>query len=85
MNFYNNKILKEGPHCTFLSVILIDSVLRTGNNYYPQVLLEEFKYVVKKKKMPEYITNNIEISSDDSDREVYDEENSNEENSDEEN
>ena len=61
---------------------MIDSVFRTGKNYYPQVFLEEFKYVVKGKMMPEYITDDIEILSD-SDRENSDEENSNEENSDE--
>ena len=32
-----------------LSVILIDSVFRTGKNYYPEVFLEECKYVVKEK------------------------------------
>ena len=32
----------------FLSVILIDSVYRTGKNYYLQVSLGECKYVVKK-------------------------------------
>ena len=47
-----------------LSVILIDSVFRTGKNHYPQVFLERCKYVVKEKKMPEYITDDIEISSD---------------------
>ena len=31
----------------FLSVILIDSVFRTSKNYYPQVFLEEYKYIVK--------------------------------------
>ena len=31
----------------YLSVILIDSVYRTGKNYYPQVFLEECKYIVK--------------------------------------
>ena len=36
--------------------------------------------LLKKKKMPEYITNKIEISSDDSDREDFDKENSNKEN-----
>ena len=41
--------------------------------------------LLKKKKMPEYITNDIEISSDNSDREHSDEEISSEENSDEEN
>ena len=51
---------------------MINFVFRTG------------KDVVNEKKMPEYITDNIEISSD-SDRENSDEKNSNEENSDEEN
>ena len=40
---------------------------RTGKNYL-QLVLEQFKYVVKEKKMPEYISNEMEISSDDSDR-----------------
>ena len=48
------------------------------------MFLEEFKYTVKEQKMPEYITDDIEISSD-SDREDSDEEKSNEENSDKEN
>ena len=43
------------------------------------MFLEEYKYVVKEKKMPEYITDDIEISSD-SDREDSDEENSDDEN-----
>ena len=71
----------------FLSVILIDSVFRTGKNYYPQVFLEQFKSVVKEKKIPKYIIDDTEISSDsdrenparknsDSDRENSDKENS---------
>ena len=58
---------------------MIASVFRTGESYYPQAFLGECKYVVEEKKMPEYITDNIEISSD-SDREDSDEENFNEEN-----
>ena len=42
------------------------------------MFLEECKFVVKVKKMPDYITDDIEISSDDSDREDSDEENSDE-------
>ena len=38
------------------------------------MFLEECKYVVKKKEMPKYITDNIEIFSDDSDKEDSDEE-----------
>ena len=55
------------------------SVFRTGNNYHSQVFLEECKYVAKKKKMPKYIIDHIETSSE-PDSEHFDEENSNEEN-----
>ena len=48
------------------------------------MLLEECTYLVEEKKMPKYIIDNIEISSD-SDTEDSEEENSDEENSDEEN
>ena len=51
-------------------------------NYYPQVFLEECRYVVEEKNIPKYIIDDIEISSD-SDRENSDEENSDEKNSDE--
>ena len=72
---------QKKAQCICLSVILIDSVYKKDKNYYPQVFLEEFKYVVKEKKKSKFITDNIEISSDDSDKENSDEENSNEENS----
>ena len=49
-NFYNNKTLKEGSELFCLSVILIDSVLRTDKNYYFQVFLEECKILLKKKR-----------------------------------
>ena len=64
---------------------MIDFVFRAGKNYYSQVFLEECKYVAKEKKMPECVTGEIEISSDDSDREDSNEENFDEGNSDEEN
>ena len=83
-NFHDNKIPKESSQFICLSVILIASVFRTGKNHYPQVFLKECKYVVKEKKIPKYIIDHIEISSD-SDRENSDEENADEENSDEEN
>ena len=60
-------------------MILIDSAFITRRDYYPQVFLEECKYVVKEKKIPKYIIDNIEFSSD------SDEENSDKENLDEEN
>ena len=33
-NFHNNKIPRKGFQFIYLSVILIDSVFRTGKNYY---------------------------------------------------
>ena len=64
--------------------MLIDSVYRK-RNYYPQAFLEECKYVVEEIKTSNFITGDIEISTDDSDKEESDEENSDEKNSDEEN
>ena len=66
-------------------VILIESAFSTGKIYYSQVLLEECKYVVEEKKILEYITEDIELSPDDSNTEDSNEGNSNEENSDEKN
>ena len=56
---------------------MINSVYRTDKSYYPQVFLEEYKYVVKETTMSEYNTDNIEISSGDSYEKNSDEENSN--------
>ena len=39
-NFHDYKVPKEDSQCICLSVILIDTVFRTGKNYYPQVFLE---------------------------------------------
>ena len=47
--FQNNKKTKEGSWCICLSVILIDSVYKKDEKLYPQLFLEECKYVVKKK------------------------------------
>ena len=88
-NFHDNKIPKEGSQLICLSVILINSVFRTGKNYYPRVFLEECKFVVKEKMIPKYIIDDTEISSN-SDKENFEEESSykessSKENSDEEN
>ena len=42
---------------------MIDSVFRTGKNYY-HVLLEECREISKEKKVPKYINDDIEISDD---------------------
>ena len=55
-NFHNDKMPKEGSHCICLSVILIDFVFKIGKNYYPQMFLEECKYIVKEKEVTRQIT-----------------------------
>ena len=59
---------------------MIGLVCRKDKDYYPHVFLEECKYVVKEKRTSKFIIVDIEISSDDSERENSDEENSYEEN-----
>ena len=61
-------------------ITLIDSVYRKDKGNYSQMLLQECKYVVKEKNLSKFITDDMEMSSDDSDRESSDEENCNEEN-----
>ena len=51
---------------------MVDSVIKTGENYFLQVFLEECKYVIKEKKIPKYIIDDVKFSSDSN------EENSNE-------
>ena len=51
---------------------MIDAVYRIGKDYYPQVFFNECKYVVKEKKMSKFITDDIKVSSDDSDGENSD-------------
>ena len=65
---YNEKInTKECSQCIYLSVILVDSVYIKDKSYHPQVFLEKYKHVVRRKKRSYFITDDIEIYSDDSD------------------
>ena len=45
--FQGNKIPKENPSYICLSLIILDSVIRTNKKYYPQTLLEGYKYKIK--------------------------------------
>ena len=38
-NFHGNEILEENKYYTCLSVILLDSVVKIDNDYYPQIFL----------------------------------------------
>ena len=48
---------KESSHCICLSVILIDPVLKTDENYYPRVFLKEYTL----KWLVEYMKNYSKI------------------------
>ena len=62
--FWNDIVPKEGAHHTCIACISIDSVMKMNKKNYPQVYLEECKYRVKKKKMPEFIGAELESDSD---------------------
>ena len=66
-NFHNQKIPKEKAPCKCLSIIMIDSVIKANKKYYPQKLLEEFKYIQKKIKIENYLNEDLEDSESDSD------------------
>ena len=44
---------------------MLDSVIRVNKKYYPQTLLEECKYVIRKNKMEHLINNDLSFSSSD--------------------
>ena len=40
-NFHNKKTPKEKAPCKGLSIIMLDSVFKVNEKYYPQTFLEE--------------------------------------------
>ena len=67
--FYDKKIPKVNSNHSCLAVINLDSALKKDENYYLQVFLKEYQYIVK--KVIRYINNNLRdfSSSDESDEE----------------
>ena len=57
-----NEVLKEGVHYTCRVCINISSIMKIEKKSYPQVYLEEYKYTVKKKKMPEFVDVELELN-----------------------
>ena len=47
-NFHNKKMPKEKVPCKCLSIIMLDSVIKSNKKYYPQILLEECNMCKKK-------------------------------------
>ena len=44
---------------------MLDSVIRVNKQYYPQTLLKECKYEIKKNKMENLINDDLDLSSSD--------------------
>ena len=66
-NFHNKKITKEKASCKCLSIIILDLIIKANKKYYPQTLLEEWKYTQEKIKIGNYINEDLESSESDSD------------------
>ena len=44
---------------------MLDSVIRVNENYYPETLLEEYKYEIKRNKMEKLINDDLDPSQSD--------------------
>ena len=65
INFQGKKILKENASYKCLSLIMLDSVIRANKKYYPEILLEECKYEIRKNKTENLINDDLDLSSSD--------------------
>ena len=63
INFEDKGVLKEKAPCKFLSIIMLDSVVKAKKKQYPQTLLEECKYELKMIKMKKIIDDDLEKNS----------------------
>ena len=69
--FSGDEIPKERNHYFCIAATSIDSVLRVDNKNYPQVYLEQCKYKMKKRKLVDFIDDEVDLSSNDSDNLDY--------------
>ena len=51
---------KEKAPCKCPSIMMLDSVMKANKKYYPQIFLEEYKYVREKIKTENYIDEDLE-------------------------
>ena len=63
--FQGKKVPKESASYKGISLIMLDSVIRVNKKYYPQTLLKECKYVIRKNKMGNLINNDLSLCSSD--------------------
>ena len=61
--FKVKKVSKENASYKCLSLIMLDSVIGVSKKYYPQTLLEESKYKIKKNKIENLINDDLDTTS----------------------
>ena len=66
-NFQDKEMLKENTSYDCLSLITLVSVIRVNRKYYPQTLLEECKYKIRKNKIDNLINNDLELDTESDD------------------
>ena len=72
-NFQGKETPKGDSSYKCLSLIMLDSVVKVGKKYCPQIFLEECKYVKRKNKIFNYINDGLEMTSSDEDDYFYSE------------
>ena len=73
-NLQGKKVSKQNDSYRCLSLIMLDSIEKVNKNYYPQTLLEERKYEIKRTKIENLINDDFKKSlSDEFDDDCNDE------------
>ena len=62
-NFQGKRMPKENAPYKCFSLIMLDSVIRVSKKHYPQTLLQECKYEIKKNKMENLVNDDLDLSS----------------------
>ena len=76
--FQGQKVPKENASYKCILLIMLDSVIRVNKKYYPETLLEECKYAIRKNKMENLINHDLNLSSSDESDNESDNESNNE-------
>ena len=58
---------KEKIHYVYIAVICINSVLEVDKKNYPQVYLEQCKYKLRKRKLLDFVDDEVDLNSNNSD------------------
>ena len=66
-NFHNKKMAKENTPYTCLSIIMLDSIIKAKEKYYPQTFSEDCEYEQKRIKIKNLIDDDLEKRKSDSD------------------